>query len=1167
MPLMNDLTALISQQRLRRASLPLLAQALGVLLLASAALAKEPAFNCYEPVPGGWHIRLTNGVGTRLDPRSVIGVVPAGAAPRLYRRPLYPPAEREAVFTAPELSKLQRVNFRPLVLAYQEPRFLFDYHSAGGLLGHLYAGLVTDGGDGKWFHQWSDIEVSYVNGVMEYTLADPSFPGVTVRLWASAMAHSAGLILKVKVEGAKAGTRLIWAYGGASAFFTNWAMNAPEFDYAPGQCAKDRLRCQAGEFLLTRAFDEADVVMREVLAAPKYLPGWTARIGGGCSWKSRYGLGAPESFTKSPGALLRGADWRTGAEATGRVAVVEAPLKSAAEGYIVVGMGGDIEQAIRKPRQAWSAALARNASIAERVVTHTPDPYLDAAAPMMAFATEGIWGGEVMMHGGWSWRFGYLGWRVGYGPDCYGWTERVRKYILNHARQGRSAKGPDAGALGSMIEYAPGVYYNMNEVYLDHVRQYFDYTNDLELMREIFPVLEGILAWEDRRLQPGQEYLYENALNTWISDQHWYIRGQCTQASAYMLNANRFMADLARRLGKDPTPFQSRAEAIRDAMQRKLWLPRAGVFAEYRDTLGAQLLHAEPELPTLYHSAEFGAADPAQIYQMLHWADTHLGIEKSPGNGKQYWSSRWYPNMQRSYTHSTYEMAYGEELNFALTHYLAGQADDAYAIIRSSLCGIFNGPTPGGLSCHSYTDGRQRANDEFADGISMWGRAVVEGLFGIVPKAPEGRIELTPQFPTAWPAASIRTPHFAYEWKRTAKTVCLEWTAPAPTALSLRLPLQAAQIEKVRVNGKTARYTLEPGFGLTWLKLETPAARKGTIDVTYEADAAQPPQEITVRQGEPVRLAAGQGKVTDWKDPQGVLAQARIEGGVLLAIATNDPGPAVVFLADTSAACPRWIPAHLQIEPRTPPPPPKRWAHPTVATNDLAAWTVVDLGASFNSTVEETLSRVHAAVKPPALPASSVNTSYYKDHLVPPFTQKPSDAAWRKKVGADGLAWTTEGIPFKTAETGQNIGVVTRAADVFPQQLEFPINAAGRTLYLMISGTTFAMQSHVVNLRVTLAYADGTRETHDLVNPFTIGDCWNQYRYHDTAANGFENLGGRSGPPGSAGIKDLDRPIAVDTEAHLVAFDLKPGVELRSVRLEAVANDVIFGVMGATVLK
>ena len=214
----------------------------------------------------------------------------------------------------------------------------------------------------------------------------------------------------------------------------------------------------------------------------------------------------------------------------------------------------------------------------------------------------------------------------------------------------------------------------MNEVFLDHVRQYFDYTNDLDLMREIFPVLEGALAWESRRLQPDNEGLYENALNTWISDSHWYTRGQCTQASAYMLGANRLVADLAARLGKDPTPFQEQADRIREAMQDKLWLKQEGVFAEYLDTRGNRLLHPEPELPTIYHAAEFGAADPMQIYQMLHWADTHLRTDTTPDGGKIVWSSNWFPNRGRSYTHSTYEMAYGEELNFALTNYLAGRA-------------------------------------------------------------------------------------------------------------------------------------------------------------------------------------------------------------------------------------------------------------------------------------------------------------------------------------------------------------------------------------------------------------------------------------------------------------------------------------------------------------
>ena len=145
-----------------------------------------------------------------------------------------------------------------------------------------------------------------------------------------------------------------------------------------------------------------------------------------------------------------------------------------------------------------------------------------------------------------------------------------------------------------------------------------------------------------------------------------------------------------------------------------------------------------------------------------------------------------------------------------------------------------------------------------------------------------------------------------------------------------------------------------------------------------------------------------------------------------------------------------------------------------------------------------------------------MNTSYYKYHLTRAFVGRDiSDAAWRAKIGADDIGWTTDGIPYKSAKTGPDIAVVTLEGG-FPKAIDVPVDAAGKCLYLMISGTTFPMQSHVTNIRVTLNYADGTERRHDLVNPFTIGDCLNVYRYHDCAANGFENIGGREGPAGSS---------------------------------------------------
>ena len=129
-------------------------------LMAASALApfvyaappSAAAVDCYEPIDGGWAIRLAaDQSAPRPAARSRIGVVEGNA--RAHRRPLFPPADKAMIWSPEELQKLQRCGFRPLVLAYNEPRFLFDFHSAGGLLGHPYLGLA-DVSTSKWLHQW-----------------------------------------------------------------------------------------------------------------------------------------------------------------------------------------------------------------------------------------------------------------------------------------------------------------------------------------------------------------------------------------------------------------------------------------------------------------------------------------------------------------------------------------------------------------------------------------------------------------------------------------------------------------------------------------------------------------------------------------------------------------------------------------------------------------------------------------------------------------------------------------------------------------------------------------------------------------------------------------------------------------------------------------------------
>ncbi|MCX6916343.1 MAG: DUF4450 domain-containing protein, partial [Verrucomicrobia bacterium] len=279
-------------------------------LVAQGGPVPAPVSNCYQPIPGGWEIRIPSDPSApKPSATSRIGVVEGNA--RLHRRPLFPPADKTLVWTDDELKSLERYGFRPLVLAYNEPRFLFDFHSAGGLLGHLQIGL-TSAGASKWFHRWSELTVRYVDGRVGYTITDKDFPGVLVTLVAIPLADSAGLAVRVAVSGLKQSATLVWAYGGGSAFFTNYAVDAPEFRFAPAQCAKDTIAWDGSGFALRRPFDKADVYMNEVFAAARYLTNWQ------CDprrqfMERRKRLWRSRSLTQYPG----GADEIPGADRSG----------------------------------------------------------------------------------------------------------------------------------------------------------------------------------------------------------------------------------------------------------------------------------------------------------------------------------------------------------------------------------------------------------------------------------------------------------------------------------------------------------------------------------------------------------------------------------------------------------------------------------------------------------------------------------------------------------------------------------------------------------------------------------------------------------------------------------------------------------------------------------
>ena len=238
------------------------------------------------------------------------------------------------------------------------------------------------------------------------------------------------------------------------------------------------------------------------------------------------------------------------------------------------------------------------------------------------------------------------------------------------------------------------------------------------------------------------------------------------------------------------------------------------------------------------------------------------------------------------------------------------------------------------------------------------------------------------------------------------------------------------------------------------------------------------------------------------------------------------------------------------------------------------AWKTVDMDALFNYDSPEKAADgiISTAVRLPEA-YSQVNFGYYTWHVTGDFTrghplygQTPN--RWRSLVNDDGIAVTGEGIPFRSKRDGNCMAAATLVSPSHSDRIIVPVGEGGRAVYLLITGITLPMQSHVENLRITVRYEDGTEEEHPLRNPDGIGDMWFTKfgRWHDTPANGFENIGGGRGALSSAGL-DLSKPVETDLEAHILRFRLREGVPVSEVEMRVIANDVIFALMGVTVLK
>jgi hypothetical protein len=239
----------------------------------------------------------------------------------------------------------------------------------------------------------------------------------------------------------------------------------------------------------------------------------------------------------------------------------------------------------------------------------------------------------------------------------------------------------------------------------------------------------------------------------------------------------------------------------------------------------------------------------------------------------------------------------------------------------------------------------------------------------------------------------------------------------------------------------------------------------------------------------------------------------------------------------------------------------------------LGPLTEVDLASSFNDRVTEIFRPgKYRSPRSPfvslALPAQGIGA--WAGHVN--AMAEIDDRGLRAASAAGGGRITLPGgLSFATpaAAEARNI-LFTSQWDNYPREATVPLAGRARRLHLLMAGSTNAMQSRLDNGEVVVTYADGSTARLALRNPETWWPIEQDYfvddyqfrvdatppvrvdlktgAARDLAAGDFR---GRGGPvPGGA--------------ATVLALSLDPEKELRSLTVRACANDVVIGLMAAT---
>jgi hypothetical protein len=796
-----------------------------------------------------------------------------------------------------------------------------------GIGGDFKLGIIS-GNKSKWCNDFSYIQSCYRPGTMLYNLKDPVLGKAQLHLQLLAMNNGEGMLLQVIVSGNTSPLKLVWAFGGASGLHPsrNGDIGAdPEsIFYLTPEHSRNNIFNIKGETFILNFPDRGKKISLQGISPINSK------------------LQISDAHNQQSPALLLQSSINT----TTPVLAGQNNLKTNDTLYFAIWRkDSTITFNAEQLSNAFTAADQYRQQLANRVKIHTPDPFLNTIGGTMSIAADAIWESPAFMHGAVAWRMPLNGWRGPYVSNDLGWHDRAKTYFTaynksqvispvttivdpdstnNLARQVEKI-GVGIYNSGYISRYPDGKivanHYDMNLVYFDAMLRHFLWTGDTVFLRKCWPAIKRQLAWEKRNFDRDNDGLYDAYACIWASDALQYSGGDVTHSTAYNYYANKMAAHIAKILGEDPVPYQTEADKIHSALNKILWMPGKGWYAEYKDLTGEKKLHPDAGLWTIYHAIDSKVTDIFQSYQSLRFIDNHIPhipiqCNNLKGNYFMLSTTNWMP-----YTWSLNNVVMAEMAHTALAYWQGERKNTAFNIFKSLIIeSMYLGSSPGNFEQLSYYDRyRDELYRDFADPIGISSRALVEGLFGIRPDALSETLLIQPGWPAEWKYASISIPDIKIDYQQNGNEDDYFIVPTFATKMNLQCKITARKniIDGIWINDKSvAWHSVTTAIVQPIIEFAIPFSNQYHIRIKWSGkkNASAKYDSIAVR-NHTFNIKIDSAQVLSIKDPQQTLNDVKINGNKLSGKVTGNNGGHTLFAEIQQNKLTWWVPVNFTIRP------------------------------------------------------------------------------------------------------------------------------------------------------------------------------------------------------------------------------------------------------------